>query len=73
MKTADDIIKELHACDNPVTSSSLKTIAIAKLKQERDKYRKALDDIKLVHTWVEGSCTHCDYDDALEIINEALK
>jgi hypothetical protein len=45
MKTADDILKELHECENPVTSSSLKTIAITKLKAERDKYRKALEDI----------------------------
>ncbi len=36
IKTADEILKEMAECENPVTVSSLKTIAISKLKQERD-------------------------------------
>ena len=36
IKTADEILKKMAECENPVTVSSLKTIAISKLKQERD-------------------------------------
>jgi hypothetical protein len=77
MKTANDILKELHECENPVTSSSLKTIAITKLKAERDKYRKALEDISKLSTGdylVLGHYLGQGYDEIVvnEIINEAL-
>ena len=45
IKTANEILEELSVCENPVTVSSLKTIAISKLKDERDCLLAALKDI----------------------------
>ena len=70
MKDADEILKELANCVNPVTSSSLKTIAITKLKEERDKYRDVVKSVlKDFGSDDDGTTANC----ILKAINEALK
>ena len=70
IKTADDIIKELNECENPVTVSSLKTIAISKLKQERDRYRNVVESVLKDFGSDDDGCTA---NRILNAINEALK
>ena len=61
MKTADQILKELDECENPVTVSSLKSIAISKLKQERDALIGGIEKEReacAVTAWTKGMELH---------------
>jgi len=61
MKTANDILKELHECENPVTASSLKTIAISKLKKERDEAEESNESLRNQNTALDEKLAELDW------------
>lgn len=83
MKTADEIpempqhfAEPWQLCINPSNDTWFKLKAKAEtLKKERDRYRVALDDIKLVGTYkfANSHYTFIRRERVFEIINEVLK
>lgn len=70
MKTANEILKELDECENPVTASSLKTIAISKLKKERDEAEESNESLRNQNTYLDEKLA--ELENELRVTDENL-
>lgn len=67
VSSADEILQKLKDCQNPVSLSSLKTIAISKLKDERDKLIEEVNRLEKERVRLHNACSRMNEEISQEL------